>query len=64
MILVQLGTTNPGRTEMERHQWTEGLRAVLKELRLKGVKDPDVVATEIASYRRRFLKDDSKILNL
>ena len=64
MILVRLGTSNPGRTKEEEQQWNEGLKLVLKNLRQKNTKDLDVVAKEIASYRRRFLKDPSKILNL
>lgn len=64
MILVRLGTSNPGRTPAEEQQWKEGLKLVLKDLRQKNTKDLDVVATEIASYRRRFLKDPSKILTL
>lgn len=63
-ILVQLGTANPGRTDEEKRQWTEGLKLVLKELRQKDTRDPDVVATEIAKYRRQFLKDPSRVLNL
>jgi hypothetical protein len=61
---VQLGTANPGRTDEEKRQWAEGLRLVLKELRQKDTRDPDVVATEIAKYRRQFLKDPSRVLNL
>lgn len=61
---MQLGTANPGRTDEEKRQWTEGLKLVLKELRQKDTRDPDVVATEIAKYRRQFLKDPSRVLNL
>ncbi|OCK79457.1 hypothetical protein K432DRAFT_299828, partial [Lepidopterella palustris CBS 459.81] len=64
MILVQLGTANPGRTEEEKQQWTEGLKLVLRQLRQKDTKDPDVVATEIANFRRQFLKDPTRVLNL
>ncbi|KAJ9666269.1 hypothetical protein H2201_003703 [Coniosporium apollinis] len=63
-ILVQLGTTNPGRTPEEKHQWTEGLKLVLKDLRQLNTRDPDVVATAIANYRRQFLKDPSRVLVL
>lgn len=64
MVLVQLGTANPGRTEEERVQWTKGLRAVLNDLRSRKIKDPEVVAAQITDYRREFLNDPSKILNL
>ena len=30
MILVRLGTSNPGRTKEEEQQWNEGLKLVLK----------------------------------
>ncbi|KAL2358881.1 hypothetical protein BJ546DRAFT_833667, partial [Cryomyces antarcticus] len=63
-VLVQMGTTNPGRTNEEKQQWTEGLKSVIKELRERNTKDPDVVAQKIAEYRRNFLKDPTKILNL
>ena len=61
---MQLGTNNPGRTDEEKRQWVEGLRLVLKGLRQKGTRDLDVVAEEIAKYRRQFLKDPSRVLNL
>ena len=64
MILVQLGTNNPGRSDDEKSQWTDGLRAVLKELRSKGVRDPGPVALAIADYRRRFFNDQSRVLDL
>ncbi|KAF2184039.1 hypothetical protein K469DRAFT_689395 [Zopfia rhizophila CBS 207.26] len=62
-ILVQLGTANPGKTPEEKQQWNDGLRGVLKELRLKNIKDPNVVAVEIAKYRRQFLQDDTRVVN-
>ncbi|KAK5295313.1 hypothetical protein LTR16_001161 [Cryomyces antarcticus] len=61
---LSMGTTNPGRTNEEKQQWTEGLKSVIKELRERNTKDPDVVAQKIAEYRRNFLKDPTKILNL
>ena len=64
MILVRLGTSNPCRTPEEQSQWTEGLRAVLRDLRQNHANNLDVVATEIANYRRRFVNDASKILNI
>lgn len=64
MVLVQLGTSNPGRTEEERQRWTEGLKAVVQDLRKKNTKDSEVVAASIAAYRRQFLNDPSRILTL
>lgn len=64
LILVQLGTKNPGQTEDERKKWTEGLKEVVKVLRQRGVNDPELVAKEIANYRRQFLGDETRVLNL
>lgn len=64
MILVQLGTLNPGKTEEDKARWAAGLRALISNLRTEGVKDTDVVAAEIAAYRRQFFKDPSRILDI
>ncbi|KAF2272345.1 uncharacterized protein EI97DRAFT_385907 [Westerdykella ornata] len=63
-LLVQLGTANPGKTPEERQQWNDGLKLVLQELRRKSIKDPNGIAVEIANYRRQFLKDDTRVVNL
>ncbi|KAF1951312.1 hypothetical protein CC80DRAFT_209527 [Byssothecium circinans] len=63
-LLVQLGTANPGKTPEERQRWNEGLRQVLKDLRQKNTKDPNGIAIAIAQYRRRFLNDDTRVVNL
>lgn len=63
-LLVQLGTANPGETPQEKQLWNDGLRAVLKELRQRNTKDPNGIAMEIAKYRRQFLKDDTRVVNL
>ncbi|KAF2015619.1 hypothetical protein BU24DRAFT_408818 [Aaosphaeria arxii CBS 175.79] len=63
-LLVQLGTANPGTTPEEKQQWNDGLRLVLKELRQNNTKDPNGIAMEIANYRRRFLNDDTRVVNL
>jgi hypothetical protein len=61
---VQLGTANPGKTPEEKQRWTDGLRGVLKNLRQRSAKDPIDIAMEIAKYRRQFLNDDSRVVNL
>lgn len=61
---MQLGTANPGKTPEERQQWNDGLKLVLQELRRKSIKDPNGIAVEIANYRRQFLKDDTRVVNL
>jgi hypothetical protein len=63
-LLVQLGTANPGKTTEEKQQWNDGLRGVLNELRKKKIKDPNGIAAEIAKYRRKFLNDDTRVVNL
>ncbi|CAI6340831.1 unnamed protein product [Periconia digitata] len=63
-LLVQLGTANPGKTPDEKTQWNEGLRNVLKNLRKENSKDPNAIAQEIAKFRREFLKDDTRVVNL
>lgn len=63
-LLVQLGTANPGKTQEEKQQWNDGLRSVLKDLRQKNIKDPNGIAREIARYRREFLNDDTRVVNL
>lgn len=64
MLLVQLGTANPGKTQEEKQRWNDGLRSVLKDLRQKNIKDPNGIAREIAKYRRQFLDDDTRVVNL
>lgn len=64
MILVQLGTLNPGKTEEDKVRWAAGLRALISNLRTEGVKDTDVVAAEIAEYRRQFFNDPSRVLDI
>ncbi|KAF9696436.1 hypothetical protein EKO04_005730 [Ascochyta lentis] len=63
-LLVQLGTANPGKTQDERQQWNNGLRSVLQDLRQKNIKDPNGIARAIAKYRRQFLKDETRVVNL
>ncbi|KAL5453848.1 hypothetical protein PMIN07_007779 [Paraphaeosphaeria minitans] len=63
-LLVQLGTANPGKTPEERQRWNDGLRGVLKDLRQKNTKDPNGIAIQIANYRRQFLQDDTRVVNL
>ncbi|TID27063.1 protein red1 [Venturia nashicola] len=64
MILVQLGSLNPGRTDEDKKRWADGLRTLIGNLRTQGVKETDVVASQIASYRRNFFKDQSRIFDI
>ena len=63
-LLVQLGTANPGKTQEEKQQWNDGLRSVLNDLRKRRIKDPSGIAAEITRYRREFLNDDTRVVNL
>ena len=63
-LLVQLGTANPGKTSEEKQRWNDGLRGVLKDLRQRNIKDPNGIAAEIARFRREFLKDDTRVVNM
>jgi hypothetical protein len=62
-ILVELGNS-AGYSEEEKPQFVAGLREVLQDLRVRKIKDFRAIASEIAAFRARFLKDDSKILLL
>ncbi|KAF2807139.1 uncharacterized protein BDZ99DRAFT_392999, partial [Mytilinidion resinicola] len=64
MVLVQLGTANPGNTEAEKQQFKEGLKSIIKDLRLHHTNDPEIIATRFSEYRRKFLNDDTRVLNL
>lgn len=63
-LLVQLGTANPGKTSEQKQQWNDGLRGVLNDLRKRRIKDPSGIAAEITKYRREFLNDDTRVVNL
>ena len=62
---MELGTANPGKTPDETARYNDGLRQVLKDIRSKNIdKDPTGIATEIVNYRRKFLDDDTRVVNL
>ncbi|KAK5006974.1 hypothetical protein LTR28_005826 [Elasticomyces elasticus] len=63
-MLVQMGSSNPGRDSEEKQKWTTGLKEVVKQLRAQNLKDPEIVAQRIVEYRRNFLQDPSRVLNL
>lgn len=64
MILVQMGATNPGRSSEEKSKWNAGLRTLLMQLGAAGTRDASTMAAAIAEYRRTFLADPTKVLNL
>ncbi|KAJ5775658.1 uncharacterized protein N7511_000669 [Penicillium nucicola] len=63
-ILVQMGAVREGETEEEKERYIVGLKEIINDMRRDKVKDFDTVAAEIAAYRRRFLKDPSRVLPL
>ncbi|PGH03129.1 hypothetical protein AJ79_07456 [Helicocarpus griseus UAMH5409] len=63
-ILVEMGSVREGKTPEEREEYVAGLRQTVNDMRRDKVKDLNTVATEIAGYRRRFLKDPSRVLAL
>ncbi len=62
-ILVELGNS-AGYNEEDKPKFVQGLRTVLQELRAKKTKDFQIIASEIAAYRARFLGDRTKVLLL
>lgn len=64
MILVQMGSIHEGRTPQERDEYVNGLKQIIQDMRGRKVKDFNTVASEIAAYRTRFLKDPSRVLLL
>jgi len=57
-ILAQMGKyTEEAQTPEERDQFVAGLKQVISDLRRTGVKDFDLVAQELAAYRRRFQEE-------
>lgn len=57
--------SDPAQTEKDVKRWNEGLKNIIIELRKhnKG-KDAEAVAERIALYRREFVNDPTKVLNL
>lgn len=63
-ILVELASVVEGSTEEERNNYNRGLRQTIASMREQGIKDFETVVTGIASYRRQFLGDDTRVLKL
>ncbi|EPS34834.1 hypothetical protein PDE_09798 [Penicillium oxalicum 114-2] len=63
-ILIEMGSVREGRTKEEKEAYLAGLKGIINDLRRDKVKDFSTVASEIASYRRRFLQDESRVLPL
>jgi hypothetical protein len=63
-MLVQLGTVCPGQTQEQKNAWTQGLKAVIRELRGQNVRGAEAVAAAIVEFRRAFIGDPTRVLNL
>ncbi|KAI6884159.1 hypothetical protein KC363_g3692 [Hortaea werneckii] len=66
VLLQHLGTNRtPTHNPDEERKWKEGLGTVIKQLRTTNQgKDANAIAAKIAEFRREFIGDDSKVLNL
>ncbi|KAI7276717.1 hypothetical protein KC345_g6783 [Hortaea werneckii] len=66
VLLQHLGTNRtPTRNPDEDRKWKEGLGSVIKQLRTTNQgRDANAIAAKIAEFRREFIGDDSKVLNL
>lgn len=62
-VMAALGSPEEFKGD-RREQFVAGLREVLLGLRLRQVKDFDMIASEIVAHRAKFLGDNSKILAL
>ena len=61
-----MGTKNvPAHNAEEQKRWNEGLVAVVKQLKATNLgKDAGAIAARIAEFRREFVGDPSRVLNL
>lgn len=61
-----MGTKNvPAHSQEELKRWKEGLAGVIRELRAGNVaKDANSIAKRIAEYRRAFIGDSTKVVNV
>lgn len=64
MILVQMGAIPEGLNQKEGDAYATGLRQIIQEIRGRKVTDFNVVASEIAAYRAKFLGETVKGLPL
>ncbi|KUJ09359.1 uncharacterized protein LY89DRAFT_285810 [Mollisia scopiformis] len=62
-VLTALGSPEEFKDE-QRDKFCEGLKGVLMDLRVRKIRDFDVIASEIVAHRARFLGDPSKVLAL
>lgn len=65
MLLQQMGTKNiPARTKDEFTRWNLGLQDVITILKAANVRDGITIATRIAEFRREFVGDPTRVVNI
>jgi hypothetical protein len=63
VILTALGSPEEFKGT-RRDEFCDGLKEVLMDLRVRKIRDFQVIAAEILAYRTKFLGDSSKVLPL
>lgn len=64
-ILRQLGTSIPtALNQIQRQEYVKGLSKIVSDLRSRNVGDGTEIASAILTYRRTFLNDPSRVLDL
>ena len=62
---MQLGTESPGDSPSEKALWKESLRTMISQLRNQHMQTTTQdIASRIIEFRRAFIGDPSRILNL
>jgi hypothetical protein len=62
-VLTALGSPDEFKGE-QRDRFCAGLKEILLSLRVRKIRDFDIIASEIIAHRVKFLGDDSKVLPL
>ena len=62
-VLTALGSPDEFTGE-QREKFCAGLRQVLMDLRVRKIRDFEIIASEIFAHRAKFLGDKSKVLAL
>ena len=66
-MLVQLGMKAPTNDPQAQLAWRKGLTELIQNLRSQNIpsdRSSSAIAAKIVEYRRQFLGDPSKVLNL
>ena len=61
-ILVQMSSASDMPNKMARDRFLAGLKLVIADLSAKQISDFDIVASELAAYRRRFRQEQDPSL--